>query len=157
MQKIYRILAYLVAFEVVVQAAAIAYGMFGLDRWVEHGGVFDEAHSEVESAPFSGAAGFAVHGMNGFVVVPLLALVLLAVSFGARVQHGVRWAALVVLLVFVQGLLGGLAHDVPALGALHGLNALLLFTAAVVTARRGVVRTSTAGPQAAGATASTPA
>jgi heme A synthase len=155
MQKIYRILAYLVAFEVVVQAAAIAYGMFGLDRWVEHGGVFDEAHAEVESAPFAGAAGFAVHGMNGFVVVPLLALALLGVSFAARVRHGVRWAALVVLLVLVQGLLGGLAHDVPALGALHGLNALLLFATALVTARRAVPpgsppRTETA-PRAASA------
>jgi hypothetical protein len=38
--------------------------------------------------------------------------------------------------------LGLLGHAVPALGAVHGLNALLLFTAALHTARR--TRESTA-------------
>jgi 4-amino-4-deoxy-L-arabinose transferase-like glycosyltransferase len=80
---------------------------------------------------------------------PLIALVLLGVSFVARIPHGVRWAALVLLLVLVQGLLGGLAHDVPALGALHGLNALLLFTAALVTARRAAAPSPSARPDTA--------
>jgi hypothetical protein len=41
----------------------------------------------------------------------------------------------------VQGQLGFLGHEVPAVGALHGLNALALFTAALYAGRR--IRTAT--------------
>ena len=43
MKKVYRVLAFLVAAGVAVQAAAIAYGMFGLLKWIEKGGTLDKA------------------------------------------------------------------------------------------------------------------
>jgi heme A synthase len=70
------------------------------------------------------------------MVIPLVALALFICSFFARVPGGVKWAGVVLLLVVVQILLGMFAHVIAALGALHGLNALLLFTAALYTARR---------------------
>jgi hypothetical protein len=52
-------------------------------------------------------------------------------------------------------MLGFSAADVPALGAVHGTNALLLFTAALITARRARVRRPVAD-DVAPATTSTP-
>ena len=40
------------------------------------------------------------------------------------------------VLVVLQGQLGFLGHELPAVGAVHGLTALLLFAVALHTARR---------------------
>ncbi len=77
-----------------------------------------------------------IHGINGMMIIPLVALLLLISSFFAKIPGGVKWAALVLLLVIVQVNLGFLGPVIPAAGALHGLNALMLFSAAVYTARR---------------------
>jgi hypothetical protein len=42
----------------------------------------------------------------------------------------------VLFLVIVQINLGFFGHEIPAVGGLHGLNALLLFSAAFYTAHR---------------------
>lgn len=136
MRATYRVLAYLVALGVVVQAAAIAFAYFGLGKWIEDGGVLDKATMESEGSGFTGVVGFMIHGINGEMVVPALALVLLIVSFFARVPRGVLWAGIVVLLVVLQVALGLLSFAVVGLGVLHGANALVLFAVAVIAARR---------------------
>jgi heme A synthase len=136
MRNVYRILAGLVAVGVVAQAMSIVYGVAGLEKWVEDGGVFDKAAAEAEDLSFRGAAGFLAHGINGTMIIPAVALLLLVCAFFARVPGGVRWAGLVLLLVVVQVTLGLLAHEVPAVGALHGLNALLLFGSAAYASWR---------------------
>jgi len=138
MRTAYRVLAYLVAAEVVIQAAAIAYAMFGLSAWIEGGGVLDKASMESESSYFDGVLGFMVHGINGEIVLPLLALALLVVSFFTAMAGAVKWAGIVLGLLVLQVLLGVFGHGLPALGLLHGLNALLLFGAAVIAARLSV-------------------
>jgi heme A synthase len=70
------------------------------------------------------------------MIIPLIALLLLIFSFFAKVPGGVKWAGVVLGLVVMQVTLGLLGHSIPALGAMHGLNALLLFSAAIHTARR---------------------
>jgi hypothetical protein len=123
----------------------IVYAVDGLGKFVDDGGVFDKA-ADSGGRPFPEFVGFIVHGVNGYVVVPVIALLLLISSFFARVPRGVRWAGLVLGLVVLQGLLGGLAHSLPAVGALHGLNALALFSAALYTGLR--VRRSAPQPAA---------
>jgi heme A synthase len=139
-------LAYLVAAEVVVQAMVMVFAIAGLGKWVEDGGVFDKATMESDQSPFPEVVGFMIHGLNGMMIIPLIALLLLISSFFARIPGAVKWAALVLLLVVVQISLGLFGHVIPALGALHGLNALLLFSTAVYTARRR--RTVPASPVA---------
>jgi hypothetical protein len=135
-RKTYRILALLIALEVMVQAAALALAFSGLAHWVEGGGVLDSSALEGDSDPFPEVVGLIVHGINGSAVVPALALVLLVVSFFAGIPRGVVWAAGVLAVVVVQVMLGFSAAEVPALGALHGINALLLFLVALLAARR---------------------
>jgi hypothetical protein len=143
MRSAYRVLAYLICVEVVIQAAAIAYAVFGEGKYIEEGGVVDQAAIESEEILFPEVVGFIVHGINGMNLIPLIALILLIVSFFAKIPGGVKWAGLVLLTVVVQVLLGIFAHGVPVLGLLHGLNALVIFTLALLAARR--VRTVTSG------------
>jgi hypothetical protein len=141
MRTAYKLLAYLVAIEVVIQAMAMVWAIAGLGRWVDGGGVLDKAAMESGGTPFPEVTGLLVHGINGSFVVPGIALLLVIVSFFTRLRGSVTWAATVFVLTVVQGQLGYLGHEIPAVGALHGLNALALFTVALYTGRR--IRTAT--------------
>lgn len=140
MRSVYRALAYIVAAEVAVQAMAIVLAVAGLSRWVEAGGVLDKSVMESDQSAFPEVVGFMIHGINGTMVIPILALLLLISSFFARFDGAVNWACLVLLLVLAQVALGIIGHSVPSLGALHGLTALLLFAGAIHSARRVPVR-----------------
>jgi hypothetical protein len=136
MRATYRVLAYLLALEVVVQAAAIAWAMFGLSTWIEEGGVLDKAQLESDGTPFPGVLGFVVHGINGQMIVPLIALLLFVVSFFAKFPRAVAWAGAALVTVIVQVALGMFAHSLPALGMLHGIVALVLLVVALIAARK---------------------
>jgi hypothetical protein len=135
MKKAYRVLAGLIAALVVVQAAAIAYGAFAIDKVLDkakdHGDTITNASSKLD-----GGAGYGVHGLVGMLVIPLVAIILFVVAFMAHIPDGVKWAGFILLDVVVQVVLGLAAHGVAALGWLHGPNALLLFALGIYTARR---------------------
>src|SRR5262245_58201988 len=136
MRKTYQVLAILIAAEVVIQAAAMVFAVAGLGIWVDGGGTLDKAAVESEDLSFTGAAGFMVHGMNGMILIPVLGLVLLVVSFFAKVPGGSKWAGITLLLIVTQVMLGILGHESAYVGLLHGLNAFALFSAAVYSARK---------------------
>ena len=143
MRTTYRVFAYVIAAEVAVQAAMIAFAVFGLGIWVDKdGGVLDKATSESEP-DFTGALGFAIHGMNGMMLIPLIALIFLILSFFAKIPGGVAWAARVFGLVVLQVLLGLFGHESAYLGLLHGINALAVFSVALMAGKR--VKSETAG------------
>jgi hypothetical protein len=134
MRTAYRVLAFVVAAEVIVQAAAIAYAIFGLGTWVQSGGVLDKATMESEASTFTGDGGFALHGINGEIIFPLLVLILFVFSFFAKVPRGVMWAGIALGLTVLQILFAVLGEGLPFLGVLHGGNALLIFGVAVMAA-----------------------
>jgi hypothetical protein len=136
MRTTYKVLAYLVAGEVAIQAMAVVWAMAGLGKWVQEGGVLDKALMESEGTPFPEIAGFIVHGINGIFVIPGIALVLLILSFFTKVRGAIKWAIIVFVLTIVQGQLGFLGHEFTAIAAVHGLNALALFSAAIYAGRR---------------------
>ena len=137
MRTAYKVLAWLIAAEVMVQAAAIVYAIAGLGIWIDQdGGVLDKATMESEGTPFPEIVGFMIHGLNGQMIIPVLALILMIVSFFAKVPGGVKWAGFVLLAVVVQVLLGMFLHEVSALGMLHGINALILFSVAAMAGVR---------------------
>lgn len=137
MKGIYRGLAFLVAAEVAIQAAVMVYAIAGLGIWVEQdSGVLDKAAFESGDELFPEIVGFMIHGINGMMVIPALALILFIVSFFAKIPGGVKWAGLVLLAVVVQVALGLFGHENAIFGGLHGLNALLLFGLAVMAGKR---------------------
>lgn len=138
MRTAYKVLAYLLALQVVVQAAAISFAVAGLGIFVEDGNTVDSATFEAifeGDVSFTGVLGLMVHGTNGMMVIPAMSLVLLVVSFFARVPHGVAVAGALLGLVVLQVALGILGHSIAAMGALHGVNALVLFMGAMHAGR----------------------
>jgi hypothetical protein len=124
-RQTYRVLAGLIALGVVVQAAAIAFGWFAAISDVDNGLVIDKN--------YDGNAFHSVHGFVGFNVMPILGLILLVVSFfAAKSVPGARkWGAIVFGLIILQVALALVAFSVPAIGALHGLNALAVLGTAI--------------------------
>ena len=155
MRTAYKVLAYLVAAEVAIQAMVMVWAIAGLAKWVDGGGVFDKSVIESEGTPFPEVAGIIVHGINGTFVVPAIALLLLIVSFFTKVRGAVKWAVIVFVLAVVQGQIGFLGHEFPLAGALHGLNAMVLFGVAFYAGRRLRAATAAAVEQPA-ARAATP-
>jgi heme A synthase len=138
-KQTYRVLASLIALGVLVQAAAVAYGWFQVISDVEGGAVFDE------NAEFN--LGHLVHLYGGLYAIPVLGLLLLIVSFlAAKTVPGARkWGGIVFGLIVLQVALAIFAFAaLPAIGALHGLNALFLLGASVRTAM--LTRDGVTGP-----------
>lgn len=124
MKTAYRVFAYLLALSVAVQASLIAFGAFALEHNIDNGPVSD-----------GDTTGMTLHHSFAYVVV-LFGVALLAVSFSAKIEHGVRWAAIPFGLIVVQFLLAYAAYSAAIVGVLHGLNALAIFAVALLAARR---------------------
>ncbi len=137
MRTAYRVIAYLLALSVAVQASLIAFGTFALENNIDNGPVSD-----------GDTTGVTLHHSFAYVVV-LFAVALLAVSFGAKVQHGVRWAAIPLGLVVVQFFLAYAAYSAAIVDVLHGLNALAIFAVALLAGRRVPKAAPVAEPSAA--------
>lgn len=137
MKRTYQVFAYLLAAEVVIQAMAIAYALAGLGHWIDKdGGVVNHAVFKAwEKHPptWQGSGGFALHGINGSLFIPVIALLFLIISAFTKLAGATKKAAILFLLVVVQLVLGMALHDVVVLAPLHALNAFILFGAAVMT------------------------
>jgi heme A synthase len=148
MRKAYRILADIMAVSVVIQAMAMVWAIAGLFHWIDsEGGSLDSAVlDDWEDNPpdFDGAIGFAIHGILGGMVLPVIGLAFLILAFFAKVPGGVKWAAIVFASVIIQMFLGYAGFDAPVVGLLHGLNAFVLFSTAIVAARAAHPATQTA-------------
>jgi hypothetical protein len=142
-KQTYRVVSGLIALGVLVQAGAIAAGWFTAIHDVDNGLVIDDN--------YDGNVFHGIHGFVGFNIMPLLGLVLLIVSFfAAKSVPGARkWAGIVFGLIVLQVALALFAFSVPALGALHGINALAVLATAgragMLTRDAGTARSSGAG------------
>lgn len=155
MKNAYRVLAYLLAAEVVINAMLMAYGIAALAKWVEDdNGVLNKALFDADKPDFPGINGFMFHGMNGMMVIPLIALALLVVSFFVKMAGATRRAAVLLGLVVLQVVLGLSAHGVPGLVTLHALNAFAIFSMAALAGYRAGMTTTAAHASAAPAQSS---
>ncbi|HEX6447044.1 MAG TPA: hypothetical protein VF053_18255 [Streptosporangiales bacterium] len=127
MKSTYRVLAYIIAGLVVLQAVWIALSSFTAISAIEAGKTVDEN---------AGGVGGMLHGLGGMYAIPLVTIVLLVVSFFARVAGGVKWALFILLAVAVQIVLAFLSFGVPQIGALHGLNAFVIIALSVIAGTR---------------------
>jgi len=128
MRSTYRVLAQLVAIGVVLQVAFIAFAWFDVLSAVDDGQAFADVEDDSN-------VGHLLHSIGG-TVIPLLGLALLVVSFFAKIPGGVKWAAIVFGVVVLQFVLAIVAFSAPVIGALHGVNALVLAGVADQAARR---------------------
>ena len=143
MKQTYRVLAGLIALGVLVQAAAVAFGWFSALSEIDNGAVI--------AGDYDYNTGQIIHSIGGLMVIPLLAVILLIVSFFTRtvVPGAVKWAGIVFGVTLLQVALAFAAFSAPILGALHGINALVLLgTAGRAAAMTRETRASGTGPTA---------
>ena len=138
MRSTYRVLAMLIAIGVVLQAAFIAWGLFTVAHNTDDGEVFDK-NTDV--------TGIGIHAFVGNAIIPLIALLLLIVSFFARIPGGVKWAAITFGVMVLQLVLAFAGKALPAVGMLHGINAFALAAVASIAMRKAR-EASTAAPVA---------
>lgn len=139
MRSAYKYLAFAVPVLVVCQAMFIAVGFFGLAN-------YSEDHSlpkkpEDANLSFTGDFGLNLHGINGQMIIPLVALILLIVSFFAKIPGGSKWAAFIVVDVILQIALAFIAFGAPIIGLLHGLNAFVLAGLGIMAGRAAMAST----------------
>jgi hypothetical protein len=81
-------------------------------------------------------------------VIPLIAVLLLIVSFFARIPGGIKWAAITFGVTALQLLLAVISDDAPVVGLLHGINAFALAGVASIAMRKARLadRTEPAAP-----------
>jgi hypothetical protein len=139
MRQTYRVLASIIAVLVVIQAMVMIWAIAGLFSWIDGGATLDKSVIEGwenEPPTWEGALGHFLHVMSGTFLIPLIGLLLLIVSFFAKVPRGVALAAAIAVSIVVQWLAGTFAEpDMIYLGLLHGLNAFILFGLAVFASR----------------------
>ena len=142
MRKAHQVLAGILAAMVVIQAMAIAYALAGLGHWIEEdGGVVSKAVFDAwEDDPptWRGSGGFALHGIDGMMVIPLLTIIFFIVSLFAakQVQGAAQRASILFGMVALQVFLGLALHGVVLLAPLHALNGFGIFAMAIVTVRK---------------------
>jgi len=135
MRAAYLWLARIITLLVVVQAMTIAWGYFGVQQYlVKDGGTLDKAAYESESLDFPGAMGLSIHAVAGERVLPVVALLLLIVAFFAKVSQGIVIALATLVLVVAQIVVTKVGG--ADLGLFHGLNAFLIFGAAMAAAMK---------------------
>lgn len=139
MRSVYRGLALLICLGVLVQAASVAFGWFEVINQLDEGLVLDD--------DYDGNAGHALHGIVGMNVMPLLGLLLLVSSFFTKLPGASKWAGFVLLAIVLQVVMGIASFSLPAIGALHGINAFVVFLLALLTARRADATRVTAAPE----------
>ena len=145
MRGAYKGVAALIMLGVLVQAAAVAGGWFGTINEVDDGATI--------TSDYEGNFGHALHGINGMMVMPLLGLILFVLSFFAKVPGGVKWAGFTLLAIVVQITLAFVAFGVPVIGALHGINAFVVFGLALQCVRHSAMAAPAETVTSPGATA----
>jgi hypothetical protein len=118
----YKVVAHIIAIAVVIQAALIAWALFGLIPSLQAGIL-------PEGPPLAAI----MHGMIGTYGAPILVLALLVIALLAHA--GLKWALWLVLAVAVQITLAFVAFDASWVGLLHGANAFAIIALAEVGAR----------------------
>lgn len=126
MRSVFRSLTSVLFVAVVVQVGLAGYGIFN-------------AIHKAKTAPVTQKAledDLGAHGVFGYIVL-LIMLLLLIVALAGRLGATERkWAGGIFLLGLLQAILGAASTSAPALGFLHGINALAIYAAAALLAHK---------------------
>jgi hypothetical protein len=127
MVKAYKTVAQLIGLGVLLQAAFVAAAWFQTLNEVDDGLTITK--------DYDGNTGHMLHGIFGMMVLPLLGLILFILAFLVKQPHSVKWGGLTFLAIVVQVVLAFVSFGVPIIGALHGINAFVVFGLALMTVR----------------------
>lgn len=126
MRATFRYLTTVLFVAIVVQVALAAFGAFDAVHKSKHAAI---THKTIDN-------GFGPHALLGYIII-LLMIALLIAAVVARVgQTTIRLTGLLLLAGIIQAILGAISENAPAVGVLHGMNALAIFSLAGLLAHR---------------------
>lgn len=129
MRTAYRVLGWMIAAAVVVQAAVIVFAVSGLFRYIDGGGVID---SSLSPDAIPEGVGVMIHSLLASYLFPVLELALIAVAAFTRRALAIWMAVLILALILLEWYLGVTGYRAPVAGLLHGANALVIFAVAML-------------------------
>jgi hypothetical protein len=115
-RAVFRNFVLVLFFAILVQIGFAGYGAFHA--------IHAAAHHDVSKKTIEN--GFDIHGALGAVIVLALIVLLVVAAVGRLGRLELRAAGVLAILGIIQALLGAVSTSVPALGFLHGLNAIAL-------------------------------
>ncbi|HTR72860.1 MAG TPA: DUF6220 domain-containing protein [Solirubrobacteraceae bacterium] len=126
MRATFRWLTAIVFALVVVQVGLAAFGAFDAVHKSESAAIGKKTTEDA----------FGAHAILGSLIVLLMVVLLIVAAIGSLGDAKVKWAGAIVGLGIVQYLLGVVSTSAPALGFLHGVNALAIFVATGMLSHR---------------------
>lgn len=111
---------------VVVQVALAAFGAFDAVHKADHVSI---SKKTIENS-------FTAHAVLGSLIVLVMLILLIIAAAGRAAPAHTKLVAVILGLGVLQAVLGAVSSSVPAVGLLHGLNALAIFSATGILAHR---------------------
>ena len=128
--KVFGWLAAVLFIAVVVQVGLAGYGAFHAVHAADHSSI---SKKTIENA-------FNAHVALGYIIV-LVMLVLFLVALAGRLgKRNIKLSGAIVVLGIVQAIIGIASESTPAIGPLHTINALGIFTTTGLLAHRTMAR-----------------
>ena len=126
MRTLFRWLTTVLFVAIVVQVALAAYGAFDAVHKAEKAAVSQKTIED----------GFNAHVALGYVIVLVMLALLIVAAAGRLGASAIRFSAILVVLGILQAILGMASESTPAIGPLHGINALAIYAVSALLAHR---------------------
>ena len=139
MRATFRYLTSALFVAVVVQVGLAAFGAFDAVHKSKHAPI---THKTIDN-------GFGAHAALGYIIILIMLALVIVAAAGRLGPTPLRFAGALLLAGIIQAILGAISTSAPAVGVLHGINALAIYELSGLLAHR----TWTAEREAAPATA----
>ncbi len=126
MRSLFRWLTTVLVVAIIAQVALAAYGAFSAVHKAEKAAV---SQKTIEN-------GFNAHIALGYIIVLVMLALLLVAAAGRLGASAIRFSVVLVVLGILQAILGMASESTPAIGPLHGINALAIYAVAALLAHR---------------------
>lgn len=126
MRAAFRWVAAVLFVAVIVQVGLAGYGAFHAVHAADKTSI---SKKTIEDA-------FGAHVALGYLIVLAMLVLFIIAAAGRLGKSKIRWSGGILVLGIVQAILGMASESVPAIGPLHTLNALAIFTATGLLAHR---------------------
>jgi len=129
MKTAFRVIAWVIAGAVMVQAAVMVFAIAGLFKYVSEGGVVSE---QTEPDAIVEGVGVVIHVTLANYLFPLLGLVAVVIAAFTRRASTIWTAVILLVLILLEWFLGVAGYSAPIAGFLHGINGLAIFGLALL-------------------------
>jgi Family of unknown function (DUF6220) len=136
MRSLFRLLTTVLFVAIVAQVALAAYGAFLA--------VHKSAKTPISQTTVEN--GFNAHVALGYAILLVMVVLFIVAAAGRLGAAAIRFSAILIVLGILQATLGMASESTPAIGFLHGINALAIYALSALLAHRAWTERSSSPP-----------